>query len=963
MAVMEVLRQIEEKWRKAWEEARIFEADPDSTRKKCMVTFPFSYMNGPLHVGHGFTATRVDSYARFKRMQGYNVLFPWAWHWTGETIAGVSERVKTGDEDIIRALREVDGVSEEDLKKFVDPAYMASYYTKESREAVKRIGFSIDWRREFTTTSLCPTFSKFIEWQCERLREKGYIIKGTYPVVWCPHDESPTGDHDRQVGEGVAPEEYTLMKFKMDDAYLPAATFRPETIYGVTNMWIHPDADYVKARVNGEQWIISEIAANKLKEQRRKVQIISKFKGREIIGKHFVSPISDRKMLVLPGWFVSPANATGVVYSVPAHAPFDWLALKDLQDKPELLKEFDVDPDEVKRIESISMIRVEGFGEHPAIELVERMGAKDQYDPKAEEATKLLYKKEFHGGVLKDICGEHSGRIVYEVKDSLIQDFKEKGIADSMYDLPQPVVCRCMTPCIVKVLEEQWFLKYSDKAWKEKTKEALNQAKIYPESAIQWFLNIIDWLREWPCARKTGLGTPLPWSPGWIVETLSDSTVYMAFYTINKHIRQYHIKPEQLTEAVFDYLFYGKGNIEKIAEKSRISREVLEAMRTEFLYWYPFDLRISAKELVPNHLTFCLFQHVALFPEHLPKGIGVNGVLSIEGNKMSKSKGNFVTLRGAIDQYGADATRCALLLGGEGMDDPDWRRENVRDVRGKLQGFYNLANSIIETAKEEKTGHLEEWLSSMLQHRIKKVTESMETLKTRTATENALFEVWNDFRWYLRRKERTDSKVLKEALEIWIRLLAPFAPYICEEIWNKMGKEGFVSLAEWPIYNEKKVNIQAEETESLIESVLEDTSNILRATKIVPKKICYYTAAPWKWKVYLTMLEKAISTKVVLSGLMKELMTDPDLKKMAEKVAKFASQVIEEINRLPDDKKHRRLKVGVLDETQALKDAENFFEREFNAKIYAYHEDDPQRHDPKKKAVLAKPYRPAIYIE
>jgi len=963
MAVMEVLRQIEEKWRKAWEEARIFEANPDSTRKKCMVTFPFSYMNGPLHVGHGFTATRVDANARFKRMQGYNVLFPWAWHWTGETIAGASERVKTGEEDFIRALREIDGVSEEDLKKFVDPAYMASYYTRESREAVKRLGFSIDWRREFHTTSLCPTFSKFIEWQCERLREKGYIIQGTYPVVWCPHCESPTGDHDRQVGEGVAPEEYALMKFKMDDAYLPAATFRPETIYGVTNMWVHPDADYVKASVNNEQWIISEIAANKLKEQRRKVEIISRFKGRKIIGKHFVSPISDRKMLVLPGWFVSPANATGVVYSVPAHAPYDWLALKDLQEKPELLKEFGIDPDEVKKIKSISMIRVEGFGEYPAIELVEQMGAKDQHDPKAEEATKLLYKKEFHGGVLTDICGEYSGRMVYEVKDSLIQDFKEKGIADSMYDLPQPVVCRCMTPCIVKVLEDQWFLRYSDEEWKKKTKEALNQASVYPESAIQWFLNIIDWLREWPCARKTGLGTPLPWSPGWIVETLSDSTVYMAFYTINKHIRQHGIKAEQLTGEVFDYLFYGKGNIQKIAEKSRISRKLLEEMRTEFLYWYPVDLRISAKELVPNHLTFFLFQHVALFPEHLPKGIGVNGVLSIEGKKMSKSKGNFVTLRGAIDQYGADATRCALLLGGEGMDDPDWRRENVRDVRGKLQGFYNLANSIIETAKEEKTGHLEEWLINMLQHRIKKVTESMETLKTRTATENALFEVWNDFRWYLRRKERTDSKVLREALEIWIRLLAPFTPYICEEIWNKMGKKGFVSLAEWPIYNEKKVNIQAEETESLIESVLEDTSNILRATKIVPKKICYYTTAPWKWKVYLTMLEKAISSKVVLSGLMKELMTDPDLKKMAERVAKFASQIIEEINRLPDDKKHRRLKVGVLDETQALKDAENFFEREFNAKIYAYHEDDPQRHDPKKKAVLAKPYRPAIYIE
>jgi len=963
MAVMEVLSRIEEKWRKAWENARIFEANPDPTQKKCMVTFPFSYMNGPLHVGHGFTATRVDAYARFKRMQGYNVLFPWAWHWTGETIAGASERVKTGDEDFIRALREVDGVSEEDLKKFVDPAYMASYYTKESREAVKRLGFSIDWRREFHTTSLCPTFSKFVEWQCERLREKGYIIKGTYPVVWCPHDESPTGDHDRQVGEGVVPEEYTLMKFKMDDAFLPAATFRPETIYGVTNMWIHPDADYVKARVNGEKWIISEIAANKLKEQQRKVEIISRFKGREIIGKHFVSPISDRKMLILPGWFVDPANATGVVYSVPAHAPYDWLALNDLQKKPELLKEFGIDPDEVKKIESISMIRVEGFGQYPAIELVERMGAKDQYDPKAEEATKLLYKKEFHSGVLKDICGEYSGRMVYEVKESLIQDFKQKGIADSMYDLPQPVVCRCLTPCIVKVLEEQWFLRYSDKAWKEKTKEALNQASIYPEAAKQWFLNIIDWLREWPCARKSGLGTPLPWSPGWIVETLTDSTVYMAFYTINKHISQYNIKAEQLTSEVFDHIFYGKGDVQRIVQQSRISRRLLEEMRSEFLYWYPFDLRISAKELVPNHLTFCLFQHVALFPDHLPKGIGVNGVLSIEGMKMSKSKGNFVTLRGAIDQYGADATRCALLLGGEGMDDPDWRRENVRDVKGKLQGFYNLATSIIETAKEEKMGHLEQWLISMLQHRVKNVTESMETLKTRTATENAFFEVWNDFRWYARRKEKTDSKVLKEALEIWIHLLAPFAPYICEEIWNKIGKEGFVSLAEWPKYDEKKVDIQAEETENLIKNVLEDTSNILRATKMVPKKICYYSAAPWKWKVYLTALEKSTSTKITLSDLMKELMTDSEFKKMSEKVAKFARQIMEEINQMPGDKKQRQLQTGPIDENKTVKEAENFFEREFNAKIHTYREDDPKRHDPKRKAELARPYRPAIYIE
>ena len=960
---MKSLRQIEKKWIKAWEEARIFEAEPDQTRKKCMVTFPFPYMNGPLHVGHGFTATRIDAYARFRRMQGYNVLFPWAWHWTGETIAGASERVETGDETLIRALRDVDGVSEEDLKKFVDPAYMASYYTHDSREAVKRLGFSIDWRREFHTTSLYPTFSKFVEWQCERLREKGYIIKGTYPVVWCPHDQSPTGDHDRQTGEGVVPEEYTLIKFRMDDFYLPSATFRPETIYGVTNIWIKPDANYVKALVDGEKWIISQIAADKLKEQQRKVKIISQFKGREIIGKHFVSPLSPRKMLILTGWFVDPANATGVVYSVPAHAPYDWLALRDLQKNPKLLKEFNIDPEEVKKIKSISMIKVEGFGEHPAIELVEQMEVKDQHDPKAEEATKLLYKKEFHGGVLKEICGEYAGTKVNEVKEMLIQDFKEKGIADSMYDLPEPVICRCLTPCLVKVLEEQWFIKYSDETWKTKTKKALNQASIYPETARQWFINIIDWLKEWPCARKSGLGTPLPWSPGWIVETLTDSTVYMAFYTINKHLKQHNIKAKQLTGEVFDYIFYGQGNPKKITAQLRISSKILDEMRNEFLYWYPVDLRVSAKELLPNHLTFFLFQHVALFPDHLPRGIGVNGMLSIEGKKMSKSKGNFVTLKDALNEFGADATRCALLLGGEGMDDPDWRRENVRDVRSKLRGFLSLADNIIESAKEEKKGHLEEWLISMLQHRIKTVTESMESLKTRTAIENALFEVWNDFRWYLRRKEKIDSELLKEALETWIRLLAPFAPHVCEEIWSKLRKSSFVSLADWPVYDEKQVDVRAEETENLIKNVLEDTSNILRATKMVPKEIYYYSAAPWKWKVYLTALKSSISTTLVLSDLLKELMKDPDLKTVAGKVAKFARGITEEINRMPKDRKTRQLNIGPVDEETLLEKAETFFGRDFNAKIHTYREDNQQLHDPQKKAELARPYRPAIYIE
>ncbi len=960
---MELLHLIEAKWQKAWEKAKIFEADPDPKRKKCFVTFPYSYANGPFHVGHAFTAARVDAYARYKRMQGYNVLFPWAWHWTGTTIAGASERVKQGDEAFIEALREIDGVSKENLQKFVDPVYMASYYTNENRKTVQRAGFSIDWRREFNTTA--PVFSKFIEWQYKRLREKGYVVKGTHPVVWCPRCESPTGDHDRQEGEGVAPEEYTLMKFQYEDAYMPAATFRPETVYGATNIWLNPDANYVKAKVSGETWIISEIAANKLKEQKRRITIIRRFRGRELIGKNVTSPIVKKQLLILPAQFVDPKHATGVVYSVPAHAPVDWLALKDLQQTPDLLKKFGIDPAKVKDIKPISMISVEGFGDYPATEVVEQLGVKDQCDPKAEEATKLLYKKEFHGGVLKENCGKYAGKTVRETKDMLIRNLKEKGIADTMYDLPQPVMCRCLTPCIVKVLEEQWFLKYSDPEWKEKTKEALEQANVYPENAKPWFLSTIDWLKDWPCARKSGLGTPLPWNKEWIIETLSDSTIYMAFYTINKHIKQHDITAEQLTPKVFDYIFHEKGELATVARKSKIDSKILRSMRNEFEYWYPVDMRNSAKELIPNHLTFFLFHHVALFQsDQWPQMIGANGMLMIDGNPMHKSKGNFVTFRSAINEYGADSTRCALLLGAESMDDPDWRSENVKDVKSKLESFYRLAEVIIEEAKKDKKGLLESWLLSILQHRIKLVTESIELLKTRTATETALFEVWNDFRWYTRRKGNMEAKTLLDALDTWLRLLTPFAPHICEDIWKKLEEKSFISSAEWPIYDDNKVNPAAEESETLIKSALMDTLSITKATKMAPKKVCYYTAAVWKWKVYQRALQLSLSRDTVNQGdLMKELMKDEEMRTVANDVAKFASQIIDEINRTGKDRRERLLSVGVLGELAVLKDAEEFLARELSAKIEIYAENDNKRYDPKKRAQLARPYRPAILME
>ncbi len=242
---------------------------------------------------------------------------------------------------------------------------MAQYYTDSGRSALKRLALSIDWRREFHTTDLEPTFNKFVLWQYNRLRQKGYVTRGTHPVVWCPRDQSPTGDHDRLEGQGVQWEEFTLVMFKLEgtDFFLPAATFRPETIFGVTNLWLNPASDYCEIVVDGKRkWIVSAEAAEKLKDQLHSIEILRRFKGRELIGKSVLNPLKEKTSLpILPADFVDADNGTGVVYSVPAHAPMDYVALRDLKSDTEKQGEFHLDTALMAAITPISLITVPGW--------------------------------------------------------------------------------------------------------------------------------------------------------------------------------------------------------------------------------------------------------------------------------------------------------------------------------------------------------------------------------------------------------------------------------------------------------------------------------------------------------------------------------------------------------------------------------------------------------------------------
>lgn len=953
---------MERRWQERWERSRIFEADPDE-RRKVFVTFPFPYMNGPLHVGHCFTASRVDAYARFKRMQGFNVLFPWAWHCSGATIAGASERIKKGDRGLIRSLIEIDKVPEKEVERFVDPYYMADYYIRDGKEVVKRIGFSVDWRREFDTVR--PDFKRFISWQYETLRRHGYVVKGTHAVVWCPRCESATGSHDRLKGEGVTTEEYVLMKFQIGAEYLPAGTFRPETIFGVTNLWINPDVDYVKAEVDGELWIVSLQASRKLRQLGRDVTIVRSFKGSELIGRVCRSPVTNVELPILPATFVDPNCATGVVYSVPAHAPFDWLALRDLWNRPDYLRSFGIDPKSVADIRPISMIRVEGFGDFPALEIVDEMKIKDQHDVKAEDATRVVYRREFSRGVLKPICGRYAGKMVRDVKEEIIKDFVSRNVASSMYDLTGKVVCRCGTECGVKVLQDQWFLNFSDEKWKERAFDALDKMKIYPEEAREWFRTTFLWLKDKACVRSVGLGTPLPWQPNLVIETLADSTIYMSYYLIAKFVNSGLVKFDQLTPELFDYAFLGLGSLKKVSEATGVDRGLLQEMRREFAYWYPVDLRASAKELLPNHLTFSIFHHTAIFPESdWPRAFSVNGMVNIEGQKMSKSKGNFVPIKDAIERFGSDATRCALLLSAEDMNDPNWRTKDVQSMMVNLGRFYELARRIISMRRErEEEGWVDKWLDSAVQRHIDKVTQSLGSFKTRTALENAFYEVFSDVRRYMEVKRDGHPRRLKKALDVWTRLMAPFAPHISEEIWHQMGNDGFVALAEWPVPDETRVDLRSELLMDMVNDLIEDTRNIVKALKTTPKLAVYYTASKMKWTIYLKALELAERGSLSLNNLMAWLKTIDDLKPHLGEASKYAQRIVRKLRGIPHDQLVRIAKGGQIDEFEALKEVSSYLERRLDVKVAIYHENDTSRYDPMGRASFAEPHRPAIYLE
>jgi leucyl-tRNA synthetase len=849
-------KAIEQKWQKKWAEAKLGEAEV-SDKPKFFMLFAYPGSSGFLHVGHmrGFCYT--DMVCRYMRMTGHNVLFPVGTHATGNVTAGFVKKLNEKDPTVMEQL-DYWGKKPEDVR---DIKKAVEFFNENYQTIWRRFGFLVDWRR-FTCT-INPDYSKFIEWQFYKLKERGLLTQKPYYSGACPeHGPLAIDPSETDISKGGNAEkvEYTLLKFMTAErgVNLVAATLRPETIYGQTNLWVNPGAEYVEVRVGEEIWIISKESTGKLKLQKPDIEITNNIIiGKDLVGKYVNAPGIDKNIIVLPAKFVDPKVGTGIVTSVPSDAIKDYVALKEIQADERYIKSYGLDPKTVKAIKPIPIIKTKQYGDNAAEKVVQKLGIKSQEDPKLEEATNDIYKIGFHEGTMNENCDKYAGMPVSKAKDQVRDELIKKGKAVLFYDLSEEVICRCGKAVNIVLVPDQWFIKYSDKELKQKSKMHAQTMSIYPNDYKQNLPKAIDWFDDRACTRLgSWQGTKLPWDTRWVIEPIADSTLYPAYYVVSKFANSKRIKLEEMTLEFFDYVFLGKGN-----PKSGVWEDV----RKEFKYFYPLDINLSGKEHQTVHFPVFIMNHVGIMEQkHWPSGIFVNYWVIEEKEKLSKSKGGVSSSPVlAADEFSVDGMRLYYAHVSSPFADMMWNEKVVRSYRGHVERFYSTIKKLYDLPDGE--GPIDNWMISELHSSLKKYEEYMAENNLRKAVDTMLFGLMKNIDRYFRSGGR-NAIVGKEIAMTWTKAMAPFIPHICEELWSEMGYNTFVSEENMSKWEKERLSSKEKLLVNFISNLENDIVNVKKLAGADAKELYIVLAEDSKWKKDIP-IDKNMESKIIDSSM------------------------------------------------------------------------------------------------
>ena len=299
------------------------------------------------------------------------------------------------------------------------------------------------------------------------------------------------------------------------------------------------------------------------------------------------------------------------------------------------------------------------------------------------------------------------------------------------------------------------------------------------------------------------------------------------------------------------------------------------------------------------------------------------------------------------------------------LQDADFSLELVKSFNERLNRMYDLVNEIKNTPNYDVTqaDSIEKWLVNRLQRTIKVSTDSMDKLRVRESLHNIVYLLDIDLQWYNRRTTLSindKNSFLKYFFETRIKLLAPFAPFFCEEVWEMFGHKDSITLQNWPTVDETLIDESAELSEELIKNTIEDINNILKVTKIQIQRISIYVPSSWKWSIFLFALKQE---QLNLKELIENSLSNPEYSEFKKNIPKFCQNLFKELSTMNSDLKLRILRVGLFDEIKILKELQSFYKTHDDIQVDLYSEDDSKIYDPKNRSIHSRPMRPAIFLE
>ena len=733
-------KKIEDKWQKTWVENNQYKTDTtDSSKPNYYTLEMFPYPSGNIHMGHVRNYSIGDVVARFKKMEGYNVLHPMGWDSFG--LPAENAAIKHG----------------------VHPHKWTMANIEDMKGQLKLLGLSYDWEREVATST--PEYYRFTQEIFLKFLEAGLAYKKKSFVNWCPSCETVLANeqvvgglcdrcdsvvvkkdleqwyfkttafaeellNDLDTLDGWPEKVKTMQKnwigksngaelvFDIDgtDKSMTVYTTRPDTTYGVTFMVLAPESELVQELVVGTEYeadVNAFIAKMHTKTEIERTASDVEKEGM-FIGKYVINPVNGKKIPVWIANYVLADYGTGAIMAVPAHDDRD----KDFAEKYNL----DIIPviDEDNK-----MINSEEFDGMDASEAFEKIVEKLAKDNRGKKTTN------------------------YRLRDWLLSRQRYWGC-------PIPVVY-CDDCGIVPVDKKDLpVLLPTDVEFTGKGESPLTTSKEFATTSCPH------------CGKEARREVDT-------MDTFVDSSWYFLRY----------IDPKN-TEEPF-------------------SKELVNK-------WMPVDQYIGGVEHAIMHLLYArffvkAFKSMGMLDFDEPfKNLLTQGMVLMDGSKMSKSKGNTVSPIEIINKYGADTARLFVLFAAPPERDLDWSEQGVEGCFRFINRVYRLVDELAEIANsnaEVKAVTKEDKAMRLVIHStLKKVTADLSEKFGFNTAIAALMELINEMYKYKELDTRNDG-IIREGIETIVTILAPFTPHVGEELWTMIGKEGSVFDISWPKYDEK----------------------------------------------------------------------------------------------------------------------------------------------------------------